>query len=850
MSGLREALAAAAQAPILLVACDFDGTLSPIAPTPEDARADAGALKALAELALMPHTHAAVISGRALEQLRSLTGSPRRVRLVGSHGAEPGDPVGICLTDTGENLLRTLGDEVERIAGSAPGLLVERKPAAVVFHYRQAAEEAARAAAEAVLGGPAKRDGVFVLYGKKVIELSLVQPDKGKALCAARERSGATATVFIGDDVTDERGFAVLAPPGDVGIKIGPLTEGETVAPFRIESQGEVAGLLREIATARRAATEQNRPTPIERHSILSDQRTTAIVDPRARITWLCLPRADASALFAQLLGGPGAGFFAVEPAEGVASGEPTQQYLGDSFLLRTTWNGLSVTDYCDCSAGRPYQRAGRTDHIRVLEGTGRAVVRFAPRLDFGRVATRLIVRENGLEVDGCPDPIVLYAPGVVWAITEDGQHQTATAEIELSGQPVVLELRYGVGNLKPGVLKEAERRKQTERLWSGWAGTLRLPSLFAEQVKRSALVLKALCHGPTGAIVAAGTTSLPAPLGGVRNWDYRYCWPRDACLAAAALIRLGNTGTAMKLLDWMVGVVDSLESPDRLRPIYTVSGGHLAPEAEIGTLAGYGRSRPVRVGNIAANQVQLDVFGPIVDVVALLSEVGAPITPQYWRLVDAMVRAVAARWEEPDHGIWELRTHKRHHVHTKVMCWHAVSRGMTVAEQMLGKSKPEWASLRDRIAADVLEHGWDGGLPLRGAFTSAYGERSLDAATLQVGLTGLLAADDPRFVATVEAVNRELRHGAAVYRYHYDDGLPGVEGGFNLCTSWLIESLALIGRRDEAMELLEGYAGLAGPTGLMAEQFDPETGLALGNFPQAYSHLGLISAAVRLSGP
>lgn len=836
---LREALAAAARVPILLVACDFDGTLSPIAPVPDQARADGEAMRALSDLALTPHTHAAVISGRSLTQLRTLTGSPRKVLLVGSHGAEPGDRE-VCLTVGEEDALRVIQAELEAIASSAPGFLLERKPAGFAFHYRRAGEEGAHAATAAVLSGPAKREGVFVVHGNKVIELSLVRPDKGGAMWAARVRAGASAAVFIGDDTTDEEAFGALLP-GDVGVRVGP---GETAAKFRIETQGEVAGLLAQLSAMRRAALEQARPTAIERHSILSDQRTVAVADPRGRIVWLCVPRVDAGAMFAQLLGGPGAGFFAIEPAS--PAGEPRQEYSGDSFVLRTEWDGLTVTDYFDCSAGRPYQRAGRTDLVRVVEGTGRTVIRFAPRLDFGRLATRLVVREGGLEVDGCPDPIVLHAPGVVWTITEDGQHQTATAEIELTGPGLVFELRYGVGNLRPGVLKEAERRKQTERFWSGWAGTLRLPPLLAPQVKRSALVLKALCHGPTGAIIAAGTMSLPAPLGGIRNWDYRYCWPRDACLAAAALIRLGNTGTAMKLLDWLVGVVDSLESPERLRPIYTVSGGHLAPEAELGTLAGYGNSRPVRVGNAAANQVQLDVFGPIVDVVALLSEAGAPITPQYWRLVEAMVRAVAARWEEPDHGIWELRTHKRHHVHTKVMCWHAVNRGMAVAEQMLGRSKPEWSALRDRIEADVLAHGWNAGV---GAFTSAYGERSLDAATLQIGLTGLLPPDDPRFIGTVEAVSRELRSGDAVYRYRYDDGLPGLEGGFNLCTSWLIESLAVIGRRDEARAMLERYAALAGPTGLMSEQFDPETGLALGNFPQAYSHLGLINAAVRLSG-
>jgi GH15 family glucan-1,4-alpha-glucosidase len=558
---------------------------------------------------------------------------------------------------------------------------------------------------------------------------------------------------------------------------------------------------------------------------------------------WLCVPRIDSGALFAELVGGTEAGYFSIEP---VSTGAPPRQtYAGDSFVLTTRWDGVTVTDYFDCTAGRPFQRAGRTDLVRVLEGSGRVVVRFAPRIDFGRVATRLNPREGGLEVDGGSDPVALCSPGVSWSISEDGPHQTAVAEIDLHGAPIALELRYGVASLKAGVPSEPERRRQTERFWSGWAGTLRLPNVLADQVRRSALALKALCQGPTGAIAAAATTSLPAPLGGVRNWDYRYCWPRDACLAGAALIRLGNTGTAMKLLDWMVGVVDSLESPERLRPIYTVSGGNLGSEAEIGQLAGYGRSRPVRVGNAAANQVQLDVFGPIVDMVALLSEAGAPVTPQYWRLVEAMVRAVAARWQEPDHGIWELRTLKRHHVHTKVMCWQAVSRAMVLAEHVLGRARPDWAALRDTIAAEVMELGWSTQI---GAFTSAYGESTLDAATLLIGLTGLVPVTDPRFISTVEAVSRALRVGPTVYRYRYDDGLPGIEGGFNLCTGWMIESLCLIGRVDEAVDLLNRYAALAGPTGLLSEQFDPDTGLSLGNFPQAYSHLALINAAVRVA--
>jgi len=505
----------------------------------------------------------------------------------------------------------------------------------------------------------------------------------------------------------------------------------------------------------------------------------------------------------------------------------------------------VTVTDYFDCSGGRPYQRAGRTDLIRVLEGDGRLTIRFAPRLDFGRVATRLVVRDQGLEVEGWPDPVVLYSPGVAWRIDPVDDHHTASAEIQLRrGEPRVLELRYGTASLRAAPAAEAARRRDTERFWAGWAGTLKLPGLRPGLVRRSALALKALCHGPTGAIAAAGTSSLPEHLGGERNWDYRYCWPRDACLAAAALIRLGNTGVAIKLLDWLGGVLERTDAPERLRPLYTVSGSHLAPEAELSELPGYGDSRPVRVGNAASNQVQLDVFGPIVELVAMLAQRGAPVTPEHWRIVEGMVQAVAARWAEPDHGIWEIRGPRRHHVHTKAMCWLAVDRALTVADLGMGRRRPDWEQLRDVIAEDVLSHGWSDSAR---AFTAAYGDPYIDAASLSIGLSGLLPVSDPRFCSTVDRVVEELLDGPVVYRYRYPDGLAGEEGGWFLCTSWLIESLALTGRREEAIRLFDLMCDCAGPTGLLAEEFDPSTGLSLGNFPQAYSHLAVINAAFAL---
>lgn len=356
--------------------------------------------------------------------------------------------------------------------------------------------------------------------------------------------------------------------------------------------------------------------------------------------------------------------------------------------------------------------------------------------------------------------------------------------------------------------------------------------------------MLRALIHGPTGAIAAAGTTSLPEHLGGQRNWDYRYCWPRDAAMAAAALVRLGNTGTAMRLLDWLARVLDRCESPGRLRPIYTVDGRDLGPEAEIGGLPGYGGSTPVRIGNAAAQQVQLDVFGPITDLLALLAEQGAPISPDHWRMTRAMVEAVEARWQEPDHGIWEIRAERRHHVHSRAMCFHTVDRALVVHDAVMGRSNAAWADLRERIRADVIEHGFS---RVAGAYTAAYGGADLDAAALCVGLTGLVAVDDPRFRATIDAVDAHLCSGGTVFRYRADDGLPGREGGFHLCTGWLIEALARAGRADRARELFGGLLRCVGPTGVLSEQVDPDLDFPLGNTPQAYSHLALINAAIAL---
>jgi GH15 family glucan-1,4-alpha-glucosidase len=280
---------------------------------------------------------------------------------------------------------------------------------------------------------------------------------------------------------------------------------------------------------------------------------------------------------------------------------------------------------------------------------------------------------------------------------------------------------------------------------------------------------------------------------------------------------------------------------------LYGVTGQAHLPEGEISSLSGYRSSRPVRIGNVASHQIQLDVFGPIVELLHQLAIREAPLSSEHWRLVNAMVSAVAQRWEEPDHGIWEIRMPRRHHVHSKVMCWLTVDRACRIARLYHGRTRRDWEALRGWIAEEVLEKGWSESI---GAFKVAYETEEFDASALEVGLTGLLPPDDRRVVATVEAVSRQLRHGPVVYRYKYDDGLPGSDGGFHLCTSWLIRALADTGRREEARELFDGMVSLAGPTGLYSEEWGAKTQRALGNHPQAYSHLGLIEAALALDEP
>jgi hypothetical protein len=550
---------------------------------------------------------------------------------------------------------------------------------------------------------------------------------------------------------------------------------------------------------------------PIERHSLLSDRRALALVAPDADVTWLCHPAPDSPALFAALLGG--SGHFSVRPQKDQLP--LGQRYVPGTMTVQTRWTGLQVTDQLESAL------------VRTVEGRVPAVVEFAPRPDFGRAPVELERVADGLRVAGTP--IVLRSPGVDWQIT-DG---TATAVLT---PPFVLELRLG------------GEPSEVDSDWPGWSASLRLPATCPELVRRSALTLRALCHRDTGGVLAAATTSLPEQIGGVRNWDYRYCWLRDAALTVQALVSLGSTAEASAFLDWLAGVLCTVPGPAHLSPLYTVHGTALGPELVIDSLPGYAGSGPVRVGNLADTQVQLDVFGPITDLVHDLALTRGSLPDRDWAVVVAMAEAVTCRWTEPDHGIWEERHVPRHRVYSRVMCWQTLDRAIALAERFDRPLPPGWLILRDTIAAEVLDRGWN---PDVRAFTAAYDGTDLDAASLHVGLSGLLDPSDDRFRATVVAVEETLRSGPTVYRYLRDDGLPGDEGGFHLCTAWLIEAYLRVGRRADAEELFESFVRLAGPTGLLSEEYDPVAERSLGNHPQAYSHLGLIRCARLLSdGP
>ena len=514
------ALGDVVSAPILLIACDYDGTIAPHVDDPARALPQRESIVALRSLASLPDTHVAVISGRSLRDLAALSRLPPEVHLVGSHGSEFEPGFAQDLPDQVRSARRSVIQQLDEIASRTPGAIVERKPASVAFHYRQAAPAAAAAAVKEILDAAATQPGVTAKHGKMVIELSLVDTDKGAALTRIRQQIGAEGTLFIGDDLTDEDAFAVLAGP-DVGVKVG---SGPTTAGFRVPDTDSVARLLAEVFGRRRAWLEGDSAPPIERHTLLSDQRTVALLTPDSRVSWFCHPRADSPAVFAELLGGPTAGTFAIRPDP---SRPPlSQRYVGETLVVETRWPGLRVTDYLDVAHGRVFEPPGRSDLIRVIEGDVRVVIEFSPRVDFGRVPTRLeVADENLLRVRGAGDSVQLLAPGVEWEILEDGPH-----EPRLQG------------------LTSSQMSPWCSRCRWAWTGRLRgMRQRSTVVVRRSSTG----AHGPPG---SGCPRSRPAWSAAARSPSRRCAInprerslrpPRQASPKRSAAIAIGTTGTA-----------------------------------------------------------------------------------------------------------------------------------------------------------------------------------------------------------------------------------------------------------------------------------------------------------------
>ena len=704
------------------------------------------------------------------------------------------------------------------------------------MHVRNCSEEDVAQLISELESGPAQWPGVEVKRGKKVFEFSVVSGDKGQAMDWLRSEFEATATLFIGDDITDEDGFIRLGGI-DVGIKVG---EGQSAAAFRIADPEAVVAVLVRLQEDRRNWFTGGQAEPIEQHALLSNGASLALVSPSASICWLCYPDPDGYAIFSALLGDKSFGHFTVKPQHG---GLPlAQTYVPETMTVRTRFAGLTVVDFLDTELDPLADGTLVTRLFRVLSGTAMAEVVFSPRPEFAMASVSLELASQGVIVHGGSDPIVLRAPGVQWKIRGEDGRQEAVAIVDPRAGDVILELRLGSSNLDESPVAQSAARVTSEAYWTDWVRGLTLPNYGRQAVVRSALTLRALCHRPTGGILAAATMSLPEWVGGVRNWDYRYVWIRDAALTAHTLLDLGSTGESDAYLAWLYRVLSTAANVDHLHPLYMLSGSSLPPEAVLDEFSGYAASRPVRIGNAAQGQAQLDVLGPVCELVAARARIRGSINEREMWLVNACVSVVAQRWNEPDHGIWEIRDVPRHHVHSKMMGWIAVDRGIEIFRKH-SKVPEEWLALRTRIEEDVQANGWDSEV---GGFVAAYERREADAALLQPLVAGFPASTD-QVSGTIKAIEAKLRRGSTVYRYRYDDGLPGDEGAMHICAAWLIEAYTLVGQIDDAEELFAAMVGAAGRTGLLSEQVDPRDFSGLGNHPQAYSHIGVIRAAMAL---
>ncbi|OLT12453.1 glucoamylase [Actinomadura sp. CNU-125] len=581
----------------------------------------------------------------------------------------------------------------------------------------------------------------------------------------------------------------------------------------------------------------------IEDYGLLGDLETAALVGRDGSIDWLCLPRFDSPACFAALLGDEHAGFWRIAPAAGGLC--TRRRYRGDSLILETEWETPEGTIRLIDAMPR---RGEAADVVRIVEGvSGRVPVHMALRLrfDYGRIVPWVRHRDGQLNAIAGPDAAWLETP-----VELVGRDETTYADFAVSaGERVPFVLTYRPSHEpRPHAVDPERALADTEAFWADWIGDFDYAGRWPDAVRRSLITLKALTYHPTGGIVAAATTSLPEQLGGSRNWDYRFCWLRDATFTLQALLGTGFVTEAKAWREWLLRAVAG--EPADLQIMYGIDGTRRLPEYELDWLGGYEGAAPVRIGNAASGQFQLDVWGEVLDGLHLAREARIEAEETAWDVQRALLDFLEGHWDDPDDSLWEVRGDPRHFVHSKVLAWAGVDRGVRAVERY-GMDGPadRWKALRDRIHRDVCENGYDS---RRNTFTQFYGSDGLDAATLLIPQVGFLPWGDPRVVGTVEAVERDLYRDGFVLRYDTSggvDGLPGHEGAFLACTFWFADALHGIGRRDDAVELFERLLDLRNDVGLLSEEYDTVAGRQVGNTPQAYSHVGLVNTARHLSG-